>query len=329
MATQGKFIARTLRDVTRVSSDELANEVLLPIDGVLTPVQSEFAPTQYEPPQSQVICIASGKGGTGKSIFTVNLGVSLAREGLKVLIFDADLGLANAHVLLGAYPEYDISAVFSGEKRLSDIIVNCFENVRLISGGSGFSSLAELKYRDFHFLAEELKVCEQNTDIVLVDLSAGISPQVMRFLKAAHDIILITTPDVTAMLDAYATIKSLINQDASTKIKIVVNRAKDRTESVAVFKKIQSVAQKNLGDISVSFFGWIPRNWYVEDSVAKRYPLVLLHPRSFTAGCFRNLASRVKNAHIQWKSDVASAEEKDALLSVMSFSSILSQVIFT
>lgn len=328
MATTQRFLARKIRDVTTVNSDDLACESVPARVSPEAPKIIETADARAHPPQSQVICVASGKGGTGKTVFTTNLAVALSKEGLRVLVFDADLGLANAHLLLGASPEYDISSVFSGEKRLADIVVDCLGGVRLIAGGSGFSELCDLKFRDFRYLAEELKTCEKDTDVILVDLSAGISPQVMRFLKASHDVILVTTPDVTAMLDAYATVKSLFQADSQSRIKIVVNRSKDRFEAVAVFKKIQSVAQKSLGDVQMSFFGWLPHNWYVKDSVAKRHPVVLLHPKSFVSGCFRQLADRVMTSNMEWKKEVLRSGNGSGLPPVMSFSTMLGQMIF-
>lgn len=167
-----------------------------------------------------------------------------------------------------------------------------------------------------------LKVCEDASDIVLVDLPAGISPQVMRFLNASHDVIIVTTPDVTAMLDAYATIKSLSETSRGASAKIIVNQARDRNEAAATFKKIASVAAKHLGGANLSFFGWIPENWYIEDSVFKRHPAVLLHPKSFAVACLKSIAEKIKVANIAW------AKEMQIGGRCLSFSSALKQSVF-
>lgn len=318
MATETlRTIGRSIRDVTTVTTEDLRRERFEP-----GPVEKrETAPLACRA-KSRVICIASGKGGTGKTVVTTNLSILLSRAGLKVLIFDADLGLANAHLLLGVSPKHDISEVIGGRQRLSDIIVECEANLRLIPGGSGFSELADLNYTEVCRLMDELRVCEDASDIVLVDLSAGISPQVMRFLNASHDVIIVTTPDVTAMLDAYATIKALSERGRGAGAKIIVNQARDRNEAAATFKKIASVAAKHLGGAGLSFFGWIPENWYIEDSVFKRHPVVLLHPKSFAVSCLKTIAEKIKADNAEW------ARQRDAGSGPVSFSSSLRRSVF-
>ncbi|MFH0799104.1 MAG: MinD/ParA family protein [Pseudomonadota bacterium] len=311
-SVSGRLLGRTLRDVTTVRAEDLH------LERVLEPSPLSIVP-RPNPAKSQVICVASGKGGTGKTVVTTNLAVLLAQEGFSVLLFDADMGLANAHLLLGVSPANDITSVLDGRMKLTDIICECSAGVRLVSGGSGFSELSELKDRELRHLASELKACEEGADIILVDLSAGISPQVMRFLRAAHDVILVTTPDVTAMLDAYATIKSLAEADANVSVKLVVNRARQRSDAVAAFKKIKAVASRHLTAADISFFGWVPHNWYIQDSVDRRQPVVTLHPRSFVTLCLKHMAGRIGAEHAAWKLSCSAAP---------SFSSRLERVVF-
>lgn len=297
MATEtARFSARRIRDVTNITAEELLSPVV-PLKIAGEGLQRESP----EPAKCHVICVASGKGGTGKSVITTNFATVLAREGLKVLLFDADLGLANAHILLGVNPLHDISSVKSGEKRLRDIMIECPSGLKLICGGSGFSELAELGDNDLRNIAFGLKGLEPEFDVIFADLSAGISPQVVRFLGAAHDVILVTNPDAMALLDAYATIKVMANMCGGVRAKIVVNKARSREDAVAAFKKIEDVSARRLPNAELSFFGWLPQNFYVQDSVARRDPVVLSHPRSFATECIKNMARRIGLEHADWK----------------------------
>lgn len=315
----GRLLARSLRDVTSVRPEDLR---LLRNDA---PMSSEpLRLIEQDRAKSHVICVASGKGGTGKTVVTTNLAVSLAREGLSVLLFDADVGLANAHLLLGISPEHDISSVLGGRMSISDIAVECQCGLRLISGGSGLSDMSELKSGEARYLAEQFKILEDSAEIVLIDLPAGIGSHVMRFLSAAHDVIVVTTPDVTAMLDAYATIKALASWRGGACVKLIVNRARDRNEAMAVFKKICAVTKRREIGAEVSFFGWVPQNWYIQDSISRREPAVLLHPRSFVASCFNSIAERTQAVHDEW----LKARDAEGQTEASSFSSRLSRMVF-
>src|SRR5262249_20162417 len=149
------------------------------------------------PAQSQVICIASGKGGTGKTTFTTNLAIALKKEGLRVLIVDGDFGLANDHLLLGLEPKGDIGDVLAGRKDIRDILLTGPEGIRLLPGGVGSSDLSTMEDYELQNLARDVGCLEPDFDVILVDLAAGVSPQIMRFLKPAHEIFIVTNPEVT------------------------------------------------------------------------------------------------------------------------------------
>jgi len=316
-----RILARSIKDVTEVNPQDLRG-------ASAKPVLVSDAPQVEEATACQVICIASGKGGTGKTVLSTNLAVALVQKGLDVLLFDADLGLANAHMLLGVSPPYDISQVVSGERRLDEVVIECHAGVKLICGGSGFSDLAELKDWQIRNIAEQLKVYEDRADVILVDLSAGISPQVMRFLGTAHDVMVVTTPDVTALLDAYATIKSMARLRPDCEVKVVINRARGEAEAMAAFEKISGVVARHLGGVKVTLFEWIPYNWYVQNSVNKRQPVVLLHPKSFVTRTFNGMADRIKEANARWKMDQADAEERSAGSRAVSFARRLARLVF-
>lgn len=292
----GRLLARTLRDVTSVRGEELRAERFIPR------VVSEAIPAAVVKPAScQVVCVASGKGGTGKTIVTTNLAVALAQEGLRVLVFDADMGLANAHLLFGVTPPGDLSSVLAGHARISEVVAECPAGVELVSGGSGFADLAELSYTRFRYLARGLEELEARADLLLVDAAAGIGPQVMRFLRAAHEVVVVTTPDVTALLDAYALLKSLVPLREGAKLRLIVNRARDRAEALEAFQKIQIVAARHLPEALPTFFGWIPQHWFVQASVRERRPVVLSHPRSFVTESIREMARQLWALHEGWK----------------------------
>ncbi len=255
-----------------------------------------------EPVKSQVICIASGKGGTGKTMIATNLSVLLAREGLNVVLLDADFGLANAHLLMGVDPTDDISSVITGEKNFSEIMVEGPEGVKLIPGGSGLSELTSLGDEKFSQLINELGDLETLSDILIVDLPAGISPQVMALMGAAHEMIIVITPEVTSLVDAYAMIKALTKINERTVVHIIVNRAPDKSRAVVGFQKLYSVVNKHLqGKVALKFLGWIPQNWYVLNSVACRKPIVLRHPQCFATSCLVGMADKLFKRNTHWR----------------------------
>ncbi len=318
-----KFLGRSLRDMTEVAPDDLRSNNTYPH---LVPYPVEVP--KPEPATCQVICIASGKGGTGKSVVSTNISVAIAKEGLRVLLFDADLGLANAHLLMGVTPSYDISSVISGERKLAEIVVECPEGVRLIAGGSGFSELAELRDWQLRNLASQLKALEKDADIVIVDLSAGISPQVMRFLANAHDAIIVTTPDVTALLDAYATIKMMAKARGDFAVKLIVNRARNEEDAREAYEKIRAVTARHMPGITVSLFEWIPHNWYIQNSVNMRQPVVTLHPKSFVTRSFQSMAARIAVDYRTWKRASEAAAASEGGIPSPSFSSILESTVY-
>ncbi|MFH1830496.1 MAG: P-loop NTPase [Pseudomonadota bacterium] len=291
-----KLLARTLRDVTTVNADDLRS----PPPPLFLDV-AEHKDHSADPATCQVICVASGKGGTGKTIVSTNLAVALSRKGLDVILLDADLGLANAHLLLGTHPSHDISSVVSGTKTMDEIIVECPSGIKLIAGGSGLSELSDLNEWQFRHLASQLKCCEEKADIIIVDLAAGISPQVLRFLMNAHDVIIVTTPDVTAQLDAYATIKVMTRSRADVAIKVIINRVRNEDEAVSTYKKLSTVVHNRLVRVNLSLLDWLPHNWYIQNSVHMRKPVLDLHPKSFVTRSFFKMADNLKEEHLKWK----------------------------
>ena len=296
-----RLLARKLRDVTNVCAEALRRPVNL------MALTSHHANEDRDPASCQVICVASGKGGTGKTIVSTNLAVALTRQGSKVILLDADLGLANAHLLLGVEPSDDISSVVSGTKSMDEISIDCADGLKLIAGGSGISELTELKEWQFKNLATGLRACEKDADIMIIDLAAGIGSQVMRFLVNAHDVIIVTTPDVTAQIDAYATIKTMARAKEGLAVRIIINRARGEDEAIAAYKKLSDIVRNRLKGVKTTLLDWIPHNWYIQNSVHMRRPVVDLHPKSFVTRRFISMAEELKEGHRKWRRRVKSA----------------------
>lgn len=254
------------------------------------------------PARTQVICVASGKGGTGKTMISTNISVALASKGLSVALIDADFGLANSHILLGLEPRFDISSVLSGKKRVADVIEHGPFGVKLVPGGSGFSELAMMDDDKFRYLVRELSCLEEKTDVIIIDLAAGITPQIMRLMSAAHEIVVVTTPEVTSLIDAYAMIKSLTQIVDQVTVKMIINRAPDHSRAMVAFQKIWSVVNKHLcGRVSLMLLGWLPQNFYVQNSIFCRKPVVLKHPRSIAARAIEGMAEKIAKNYRTWK----------------------------
>lgn len=255
------------------------------------------------PAQCQVLAIASGKGGTGKTTFTTNLAISLAQRGLRVLIVDADFGLANDHLLLGLEPQGDIGDVLAGQKSIRDVILTGPGGLNLLPGGMGSSRLSNLEPYEIAILARELACLEPEYDLVLVDLAAGISPANLQWLRPAHDRILVTNPEVTALIDAYGLVKCLSQESVSgdRQINVVMNRVKDELDFQQSMKKLRQVVGKHLPEVRLNSLGYIPFDRYLLHSIAIQKPAVLSHPKAFVTACLKGIAAKLYVRYRAWE----------------------------
>jgi len=241
---------------------------------------------------SRIITISSGKGGVGKTNFTVNLAIALAKLGNKVTIIDADLGLANVDVILGIVPKFTLSNVIRNEKEIDDIIVEGPNGIKIISGGSGVRDLVDLKEEEINNLIESFNKLNLESDYILIDTGAGISNSVLSFINAANDIILVVTPDPTSITDAYAVIKNIVSVEKN--IKVVVNRVESNSEGLEVFNKINKAAMKFL-DKELDNIGYIYEDSSVKKSVKIQKPFILNAPNSLASKGVDLIAYNIEN----------------------------------
>ncbi len=247
--------------------------------------------------KTRIITIASGKGGVGKSILAVNMGILLARSGKLVTVMDADLGLANINVIVGVLPKYNLYHVFNGEKKLEDIIQNVDYNFNIIAGASGFRQLADLKDIDRKRFINGMSGLNHN-DYLLIDVGAGISNNVLAMINAADETFIVTTPEPTSVTDAYGIIKVITSSEGDKKINLIINRVKSFQEAKTVSSRIISISEQFL-NIKIYYSGFIFDDANVVKSIHQQSPLVNSYPKSNASLCFRDIVSRMIDEKIE------------------------------
>lgn len=246
---------------------------------------------------TRTIVITSGKGGVGKTSLSVSLAIALAQDGKSVTLLDADLGLANINVILGIIPKYNLYHVIKGKKKLKDIIIEVPEGIKIIAGASGFQQLANLdmKQRD-EFINSISELA--NDDFLIVDTGAGISQNVLSFVMAADEVIVVTTPEPTAITDAYGIIKAIASQSNEKHIKLIVNRAQSVAEGKRVAQRVINIAGQFL-NIKVEELGFVYEDLYVPKSVRNQKPFIVSYPGCKASGCVQVIADRINNKQVE------------------------------
>jgi flagellar biosynthesis protein FlhG len=239
-----------------------------------------------------ILAVTSGKGGVGKTNVVINLAASLARLGHRVGIIDADFGLGNVDVLLGLTPTHHVGHVLTGEKNIADITIQGPLGVKIIPAGSGVRELTALnavQWRRFHKIIQAVSA---DLDFLLIDTAAGVSDNVVDLLQLAERVLVVTSYDPAAIVDAYAMIKILTTTGGKKDIGVVVNAARDAGEAGLVFRQIDIAATKFL-DRSLRFDGYIVSDPGIREAVLGQRPIVEHLPQSPASRCFRILASRL------------------------------------
>ena len=241
---------------------------------------------------TQVIAVTSGKGGVGKTNVVANLGYALTKLNKRVLILDADIGLANLDVLLGFSPQYNLQHVLNGEKTIGEVLVSGPGGMKIIPACSGVQELSDLNQAQKLCLLTELDSLYEETDIFLIDTSAGISSNVMYFNVAAQEILIVVTPEPTSITDAYAMMKVLFLKYGVNHFRLLVNSAKSAEEAREVFNHVSFVGQKFL-NLSIDYWGHIVRDEHIAKAVRQQKALVERYPDSPASQCFLELANKV------------------------------------
>ena len=250
---------------------------------------------------ARVISVTSGKGGVGKSNTSVNIAVQFQRQGKRVIIFDADFGLANIEVMFGIIPKYNLGDLMFKGKELKEIITPGPEGVGFISGGSGIAKLVNLDKEQIKRLVGKLSELDELADVIIIDTGAGISSSVMEFLVASPETILVTTPEPASITDSYALLKALsMNEDYSPekcKVKLIANRVGKKEEGQNLYEKLSAVSSRFL-NIELEYLGAIPFDNNITKAVMTQEPVSLKYPGSVSSKCYEDIVNILENKEI-------------------------------
>lgn len=240
----------------------------------------------------QVIAVTGGKGGVGKSNVSVNLSLGLAELGRRVVLLDADLGLANVDILLGITPKQNISNVLSGECTLLDVMVQGPGGIRIIPAASGTQEMASLSPREHAGLIQAFSSIGEQLDVLVIDTAAGIADNVTSFVKAAQEVLIVVTDEPTSITDAYALIKLLNRDHGLFRFRVLANMVKTSQEGHALFAKLTKVTDRFL-DVALQYVGCVPWDESVKRSVQRQKAVIEAYPRSKAALAYKALAKKV------------------------------------
>lgn len=237
------------------------------------------------------VAVASGKGGTGKSVFATNLALALVKRGRKVLLVDADFGLGNVHLLYGVTPYANICDLLKNRVAIREL-VHSYQGVNFIPGAPGVTELASLTKSQLLVLGSQLEVLENDTDIVIFDNSSGLNRHTLHILLACKEVVVVTIPDITAITDAYALIKAISQRNPSLQVGLVVNRTKDATQARAIFDNIVRVTIRFLQK-RIVYYGHIFEDEHVALAMMQKKPVVGSYPISPSGRCLLEIAGKL------------------------------------
>jgi flagellar biosynthesis protein FlhG len=243
--------------------------------------------------KARVITVTSGKGGVGKTNLSVNVALAFARLGRKVVVMDADLGLANVNVMLNMIPKYNLYHVIKKQKTIREILVETEYGISIVAGASGFSQIANMGEDDRKDFISELDSLS-NADIIIIDTSAGVSSNVLDFIAAADDAVIITTPEPTAITDAYGIIKIIATEYDSVNmgLKLVVNRAKGAAQAKSVADRMINIAGQFL-NLKLDYLGFIYDDVSVSHAVLRQKPFMVVDPKCKASICVQHIVERM------------------------------------
>ena len=248
--------------------------------------------------KTRIITVASGKGGVGKTNMSVNMALAYARIGKKVVVMDADLGLANVNVMLKMIPKFSLYHVIRKQKSMKEILVETEYGISIVPGASGFSKIANLTEDERQNFIEELNTL-QNADIIIIDTSAGVHSNVLDFIAAADDVVIITTPEPTAITDAYGLIKIIATEidNLNMSLKLVVNSVHNVAEAKAVAERMTTIAGQFL-NLKLEYLGFVYDDNAVSQAVLRQRPFMVEAPRCKASLCVQHIVGRLEKTEL-------------------------------
>lgn len=249
-------------------------------------------------PLARVITVTSGKGGVGKSNTSINLAIQFRKMGQKVIILDADFGLANIEIMFGTVPKHNLSDLIYQGKNIKEIITWGPMEVGFISGGSGVAALSNITKDNLSYIIQNLAELDSLADTIIIDTGAGISDAVMEFLVASQEILLITTPEPTSITDSYSLLKALCRHPdfskEETKVRMIANRVRKTGEGENLYNKLYSVV-KNYLKTPMEYLGEIPEDGQLSKAVMQQKPVSLESPGAKSALAYEEIAAKLMN----------------------------------
>lgn len=244
--------------------------------------------------KTRIIAITSGKGGVGKSNISVNMAIAYAQQGKKVILIDGDLGMANVNVLMNIVPQYNLMQVINKQKTMQEIITETEFGIKFIAGANGFSKIANLTVEELDYFAKQFAQLS-NADIIIIDTGAGIANNVLQFVAAADEVYVVTTPEPTAITDAYGIIKIITTElvDRETNIKLLVNRVHSSDEGKRISERIINIVAQFLNK-KVDYIGFVYDDPVVQASVIRQKPFIVVNPTSKPAQCIKHIVGRIE-----------------------------------
>ncbi len=249
--------------------------------------------------KTRIIAVASGKGGVGKTNLSTNLAIAYAKLGKKVILMDADLGLANVNVVLGIIPKYNLYHLIRKQKTMSEIIMDTGYGIQIVAGASGFAKIANLSEDERETFIGEISELS-SADVIIIDTSAGVSNNVLAFVAAADEAIIVTTPEPTAITDAYGIIKIIATEidNLGLSLKLVVNRVKSVTEGKKVSERVINIAGQFL-NLKVDYLGYVYEDPGVHQAVLRQKPFMVLDPKSKASICVQQIVGRLEKVEFK------------------------------
>ena len=259
------------------------------------------ASSQPQRPLARVITVTSGKGGVGKSNTAINLAIQFRKMGQRVIILDADFGLANIEIMFGAVPKHNLCDLIYQGKNIRDIITWGPMEVGFISGGSGIAGMSNLSIDYLQYIIQNLVELDEMADIIIVDTGAGISDAVLEFLVASGEILLVTTPEPTSITDSYSLLKALNRHPRysaeTSQIKVIANKVFGEAEAEALYAKLEAVVGRYL-KVPITYLGMIPQDNQLAKAVMQQQPVSLDNPRARSAIAYEAMAAKLMNKEL-------------------------------